>query len=128
MKHFLLLIILTGVFFLQSYSQVNTQPDIDFKLKTDSAYFFQKPQSLSTSIEYKSNLNDFLKHNTNPFSNLSADKTISKLESDRTVEKLRPNNSMPCVNPQGSFPMLICEPDSTIQYSLLIKELKDIKP
>lgn len=128
MKRLLLLNILLGVFLLQTHSQVSSQMDIDSTLKTNAINTFQKPLSLSKSIEYKSNLNDFLKYSNNPFSNLSAEEITSRQKSDRTVEKLRPNNSMPCVNPRGSFPMLICEPDSSIRYSLLIKEIKEDTP
>lgn len=78
---------------------------------------FQKPSGLDCRIEYKSQLPDLLSslkdnhekgEQTNPL--------VDKGQVTGT------DNSMPCYQPKGSFPMLICQPDTTIRYSLLIKK------
>ena len=97
---------------------VVAQSNYSFQLDSLSiASSFQKPSGLDCKIEYKRQLPDLLSplkanhakgEQINPF--------VDKVQVAGT------DNSMPCYQPKGSFPMLICEPDTTIRYSLLIKK------
>jgi len=81
---------------------------------------YPKPNGLNDTIEYESKLpvllsslkgNHVKREQTNPF--------VDK------VKVIGTDNSMPCYQPKGSFSMLICEPDTTINYTLLIKKSKN---
>ena len=124
MKKIILLNLLISGLFIQIYSQVNTNIRIDTTFSKLSTYNFQKPLSLTKTIEYKNKLNISLNYKNYSFDIFSNKEIISKQDTIITFEKLQSYDNMPCLNPQGFFPMMICEPDSSIRYSLLIKEMK----
>ncbi|MCU4164966.1 hypothetical protein [Carboxylicivirga caseinilyticus] len=78
---------------------------------------FQKPQGLNHQIKYQDNLKDLL-------NNLKVDKTDRQFSQHLIqTDQVKGNvQSMPCYKPEGDYPMLVFQPDTTVNYSLLIKE------
>ncbi|MBS2099222.1 hypothetical protein [Carboxylicivirga linearis] len=114
MKPFTLLTFLL----LMGVEHVVAQSNYSFQLDSISiANSFQKPSGLDCRIEYNSNLPELLSQ--------LKESTIEKQKQVLSLEKDRSNgveHSMPCYQPEGDYPALIFQPDTTIKYSLLIKD------
>jgi hypothetical protein len=124
MKRVILFSVLISGCILPAFSQINTSLKIGTTDKNLSFYNYQKPCSLLNSIDFKSQSNSGLDDGNYLLDRFSDKKQILGKDALEPFEKPQSFANMPCVKPEGNFPMRICKPDSTVRYSLLIKEIK----
>jgi hypothetical protein len=124
MRKILLLTVLIAVYCLPTLAQGSSQVQID----TTRVKFGFPVGSISLghhdSIDIKQLLSNSEPHKyiLNP---KSADKNFGFGQLNNGKISLSPSpDHMPCLYPQGSYPMPVYKPDSTINYSLLIKKFK----
>ncbi len=116
-----LLILVSFLLFISEYtisaqSQQCILPIATIQIQNvDKSY--PKPNGLNDTIEYESNLHEWI----DPLGN-SQNKPELKGTAVEKPQMTITQKSMPCYKPEGSFPMLMLEPDTTIRYSLLIKK------
>ncbi len=118
MRKILLLAVLIAGYYLTTYSQVIGRLQIDttfkkFTFKNDTTGFLHLP-----SVDMNGQL--FSPKNGPKF----GDKKNLAFGRNQIRHIKIPNSmdNMPCLKPQGFFPMPICKPDSTINFTLLIKK------
>ncbi len=124
MRKILLLAVLIIGYCLPTFSQSNSQLQID--TTTVKFGFLNSTKTLGhfDSIDFKQLLNNPEHHKY-----LLSPKLVYKdvhfgQLSNGKINVPHSIDNMPCLYPQGSFPMPICKPDSTKRYSLLIKSYK----
>ena len=118
-KHFLLTALMS-LFILETYSQVNNKFKIDTTFKSLSVIIDQKPFQ-DNSKDYSKLLNG---SEGNNFLFPRQQKSFAlQPEVFGNIDKAQPDN-MPLINPRGNFPMGNFKPDSTVRYSLQIKEIQ----
>ena len=125
MRKILLFAILMVGFFLPTYSQLDSRPQIN-RLKIDTTF---------TGLSLRNNLKT-----PSPFDNkdmgwlfndsIHSRKSLKPKIPDKKIKigqdlfsintTTQTFDKMPCVNPQGFSPMPIFVPDSTVKYSLQI--------
>ena len=123
MKKFLLLVFLIIGYHLPTFSQSKSQLQIDSTVVKFG--FNNSPKTLrhADSIDFKRFLNipPIHKYQLDP---KLADKDVhfgqlynAKIQTSHSCD------NMPIIHPHGYFPMPVYKPDSTINYTLLIKKI-----
>ncbi|MCU4174935.1 hypothetical protein [Carboxylicivirga sp. N1Y90] len=124
MKKYLPLIILMFV----CLTKINSQNKVIINKNSTSIikpiFQYEKPTSLTQKIGYSASSNNFADSKYDLSLLLSKKNTFTQQDTSGANTILNSRNKMPCFNPKGSFPMVVSEPDSTCDYSLLIKRIK----
>ena len=124
MKTFLLLAVLIIGYHLQTFSQPKSQHQIDSIVVKFG--FNNSPKTLrrADSIDFKQFLNNHPIHKYQLDPKL-ADKDVrfgqlynAKIQTPHACD------NMPIIHPHGYFPMPVYKPDSTVNYTLLIKKIR----
>ena len=123
MRKILLLAVLIAGYYLTTFSQVMGQLQIDttfknftFKNNTTGLLHFPSVDINGQLFSPKNGMN-FLYPKFGDKKNLAFGRK-------QIMHVILPNSmdNMRCLKPQGFFPMPICKPDSTVNYTLLIKK------
>jgi hypothetical protein len=123
MKKFLLLVFLISGYHLKTSSQPKSQLQIDSTVVKFG--FNNSPKTLrhADSIDFKRFLNNPPIHNYQLDPKL-ADKDVQFGHlSNAKIRTPYSCDNMPIIHPQGYFPMPVYKPDSTVNYTLLIKKI-----
>lgn len=120
-KIHLLAVLLIG-YYLPVFSQTNSHLQIDTATVKFGFLNSTKIPGHFNAIDYKQLLNnpEHLKYLPGK---KFADKEVhfGKLSNSK-IKVPHMFDNMPCHYPQGSFPMLVYKPDSTVNYTMLIKK------
>jgi len=122
MKKALVLAIVIIGYQLPTFSQSNSQLQLDTARVKIGYNNNTKIFGHLDTLDYKQFLNQSEPH-TYLLKPKMADKNvhIGQLSKGKIITPHAIDN-MPCLDPQGSFPMKIYKPDSTFNYTLLIKK------
>ena len=122
MRKILLLAVLIIGYCLPTFSQSNSQLQIDTTAVKFGFYNSTKTPGHFDTIDFKQLLNN-PEHHKYLLDPKLADKDVHFGQlSNGKIKAPQSSDNMPCLYPQGSFPMPIYKPDSTVRYTMLIKK------
>lgn len=122
MKKILLMTVLVIGYYLPTFSQLKSKLQFDTRLKNFSfndtnTFGHIDFNDFNGLLNGHKDERDFLFPNKLAYKNLHFGQNSSGI-----VKTPQPLANMPCIKPNGLFPMPIYKPDSSINYTLLIKK------